>query len=55
MSLVSGSRYRTRNGKLSLPELLGVIELYNYRGGAVRTRQYRLDPTNAEDGFAAGR
>lgn len=42
------------DGRLSLTELLRVIELYNTRSGTVRTGQYRADPTNTEDGFASG-
>ena len=40
-----------RNGRLSLSELLRVIEIYNTRRGTTRTGAYRIDPTT-EDGFA---
>ena len=42
-----------RDGKISLTELLRVIELYNYRAGTTRTGAYHLDPAS-EDGFATG-
>lgn len=42
-----------RDAKVSLPELLRVIELYNFRVGTTRTGDYRVDPTS-EDGFATG-
>jgi hypothetical protein len=42
-----------RDGKLSLSELLRVIELYNTRAGTVRTGAYHLQ-TGTEDGFAPG-
>jgi len=44
-----------KDGKLSLSELLRVIEIYNYRatGGASRSGQYRMS-TGTEDGFAPG-
>jgi M6 family metalloprotease-like protein len=41
------------DGKLSLTELLRVIELYNFRSGTVRTGEYRV-LVGSEDGFAAG-
>ncbi len=46
------------NGFISLPELLRVIELYEYRvttsaGGINRTGQYHVDPST-DDGFASG-
>jgi len=41
------------DGKLSLSELLRVIELYNYRSGTTRTGEYRPSPSS-EDGFAPG-
>lgn len=40
-----------RNGRLSLSELLRVIELYNTRSGTTRTGRYRIDHST-EDGFA---
>jgi uncharacterized repeat protein (TIGR01451 family) len=46
-----------RDGKLSLAELLRVIELYNYRAGSVRTGQYRVlraGEAATDDGFAPG-
>jgi len=43
----------TRDGKLSLSELLRVIELFNYRSGTVRTGEYHLHP-GSEDGFNPG-
>jgi Immunoglobulin domain len=42
-----------RDGKLSLTELLRVIELYNFRSGTVRTGQYRVQ-AGTEDGFGTG-
>jgi hypothetical protein len=42
-----------RDGKINLPELLRVIELYNYRSGTVRTGQYHAQ-SGTEDGFAPG-
>jgi hypothetical protein len=44
-----------KDGKLSLSELLRVIELYNYRanGSASRSGQYRMS-AGSEDGFAPG-
>jgi hypothetical protein len=45
------------DGRLSLAELLRVIELYNYRAGTVRTGQYhalRAGEAATEDGFAPG-
>jgi sugar lactone lactonase YvrE len=39
------------DGRLSLTELLRVIELYNCRNGTVRTGAYTVDATNTEDGF----
>lgn len=49
------SRYHTadidRDGKISLGELLRVIELYNTRSGTSRTGRYRIQP-DSEDGFA---
>lgn len=39
--------------RLSLSELLRVIELYNCRNGTVRTGAYAVDATNAEDGFVS--
>ncbi len=41
------------DGKLSLGELLRVIELYNYRVGTTRTGQYRPQ-AGTEDGFDPG-
>jgi len=40
-----------QDGMISLTELLRVIELYNTRNGTQRTGAYRVDATNAEDGF----
>jgi hypothetical protein len=42
-----------RDGKLTLLELVRVIELYNYRAGSTRTGQYRIQ-VNTVDGFAPG-
>ncbi len=42
-----------RDGRLSLTELLRVIELYNFRSGTVRTGQYRVH-AGTEDGFIPG-
>ncbi|GAB5561229.1 MAG: hypothetical protein SynsKO_28760 [Synoicihabitans sp.] len=42
-----------QDGKLSLGELLRVIQLYNYREGTTRTGEYRVSP-GTEDGFAPG-
>jgi hypothetical protein len=42
-----------RDGRIALLELTRVIELYNFRSGAVRTGQYRLQE-GTEDGFAPG-
>jgi hypothetical protein len=39
--------------KINLPELLRVIELYNYRAGTVRTGQYTIQ-SGTEDGFTPG-
>ncbi|WP_221033172.1 immunoglobulin domain-containing protein [Actomonas aquatica] len=39
--------------RISLSELLRVIELYNTRDGTVRTGEYHVDPTTI-DGFATG-
>ncbi|GAB5561010.1 MAG: hypothetical protein SynsKO_26570 [Synoicihabitans sp.] len=51
------SRYHSadssRDGMLSLSELLRVIELYNTRDGTVRTGTYHLSADSA-DGFAPG-
>jgi hypothetical protein len=51
------TRYHTadldRNGRLSLPELLRVIELFNYRRNEARTGEYHLK-AGTEDGFAPG-
>ena len=41
------------DGKLSLFELTRVIELFNFRNGAQRTGQYRVQ-AGTEDGFAPG-
>jgi len=41
------------DGKLTLTELLRVIELYNFRSGSVRTGQYHLF-ADSEDGFDPG-
>jgi hypothetical protein len=41
------------NGRISLLELLRVIELFNYRINNSRTGQYHLDP-GSDDGFAPG-
>jgi hypothetical protein len=41
------------DGRLSLPELTRVIELYNARTGSTRTGVYHADATTA-DGFAPG-
>jgi hypothetical protein len=38
--------------RISLTELLRVIELYNTRNGTVRTGAYAVDANNVEDGFA---
>jgi hypothetical protein len=45
-----------RNGRLSLPELTRVIELFNTRSGSTRTGAYHAatSPTATEDGFAPG-
>jgi hypothetical protein len=54
---VSLSRYHSadtdRDAKLSLSELLRVIELYNYRDGTTRTGEYHAS-ASGEDGFATG-
>ncbi|WP_324726001.1 hypothetical protein [Actomonas aquatica] len=42
-----------QDGKISLSELLRVIELYNYRQGTTRTGQYH-PATGTEDGYAPG-
>jgi hypothetical protein len=42
-----------QDGRLDLPELLRVIELYNHRAGTTRTGEYRTSP-GSEDGFAPG-
>jgi len=42
-----------RDGRLSLPELLRTIELYNAMSGTTRTGAYHLDSSTA-DGFATG-
>jgi hypothetical protein len=42
-----------QDGKLSLTELLRVIELYNFRSGSVRTGEYHLQG-GSEDGFGSG-
>ena len=42
-----------QDAKLSLSELLRVIELYNFREGTTRTGAYKADPTSS-DGFATG-
>ena len=51
------SRYHAadinKDAKISLTELLRVIELYNYREGTTRTGRYHIDPST-EDGFASG-
>lgn len=43
-----------RDGRLSLSELLRVIELYNFREGTSRVGAYRVDPDTV-DGFRPGR
>jgi hypothetical protein len=45
-----------RDGRLSLPELTRVIELFNTRSGSTRTGAYHAaaTPTATEDGFAPG-
>jgi uncharacterized delta-60 repeat protein len=43
----------SRDGRLSLFELTRVIELFNFRSGAQRTGQYRVQ-AGTEDGFAPG-
>jgi hypothetical protein len=45
-----------RDGRLSLPELTRVIELFNTRAGTARTGAYHAaaTPTATEDGFAPG-
>ena len=52
------SRYHSadfnRDSKISLIELLRVIELYNTREGTTRTGEYHVDPST-EDGFGPGR
>jgi hypothetical protein len=58
--VVTLTRYHSadenHDGKLSLTELLRVIELYNYRSGTVRTGEYHpaVPPEVTEDGFATG-
>jgi hypothetical protein len=56
-STVTLTRYHSadsdRDAKMSLPELLRVIELYNFRVGTARTGDYRADPTSV-DGFSTG-
>lgn len=42
-----------RDSKISLSELLRVIELYNTRSGTTRTGEYHLE-SGTEDGFAPG-
>ena len=42
-----------RDGRLSLSELLRVIELYNTRSGSTRTGAYRIE-SGTDDGFAPG-
>lgn len=42
-----------QDARISLPELLRVIELYNVRSGTSRTGAYRLSP-GSYDGFAPG-
>jgi len=42
-----------RDGRLSLPELLRTIELYNAMSGTTRTGAYHIDSSTA-DGFATG-
>jgi hypothetical protein len=39
--------------KINLPELLRVIELYNYRSGTARTGQYHVE-SGTDDGFGLG-
>ncbi len=39
------------DSRISLTELLRVIELYNTRNGSVRTGSYVVDDANLEDGF----
>jgi hypothetical protein len=45
-----------RDGRLSLPELTRVIELFNTRAGTARTGAYHVaaTPTSTEDGYAPG-
>lgn len=43
-----------RDGRVSLSELLRVIELYNFREGTTRVGAYRIDPDTV-DGFRPGR
>ncbi|MBI5772005.1 MAG: immunoglobulin domain-containing protein [Verrucomicrobia bacterium] len=50
MGATSGS---APDNKISLAELLRVIELYNYRAGTVRTGQYTMQ-AGTEDGYAPG-
>ncbi|GAB5561519.1 MAG: hypothetical protein SynsKO_31660 [Synoicihabitans sp.] len=54
---VTLSRYHSadsnEDAKISLSELLRVIEIYNTRSGTTRTGEYHLDPST-EDGFAPG-
>lgn len=42
-----------RDGAIDRSEMLRVIELYNYRQGALRTGEYHVDPRTS-DGFAPG-
>ena len=55
--VVTLTRYHSgdydQDGKLSLTELLRIIELYNYRVGTQRTGQYHPQ-AGTDDGFAAG-
>gem|GEM_PF-1029305 len=43
----------SQDGKLSLTELLRIIEIYNTRAGTTRTGQYHVQ-SGTEDGFAPG-
>ncbi len=56
-TVVTLTRYHSadsnQDAKLSLSELLRVIELYNYREGTTRTGAYKADPTTT-DGFTTG-
>ena len=56
-TVVTLSRYHAgdsnQDSKLSLSELLRIIELYNFREGTTRTGLYHVQPST-EDGFAPG-